>query len=94
MASHASAEKRARQSEKRRARNQAHKSALRTVVKRARVALDKKDLKQTALLLPQAIRALAQGASKKVLHKRAAARRISRLMKAANLVNGKTSPNS
>ena len=84
MASHVSAEKRARQAEKRRARNHARKSAVRTVVKQVRQALEKKDQKQVAQVLPNAISALAKGASKGAIHKRAAARRISRLTKAAN----------
>lgn len=84
MASHASAAKRARQNEKRRERNQSQKSAVRTLVKKVRVALEAKNLGQAQAALPEAIRALAKGVSKKLFHKRNAARRISRLESQVN----------
>lgn len=64
---------------------------MRTVVKQVRQALEKKDQKALASVLPNAISALAKGASKGVLHKRAAARRISRLTKAANALKSSQS---
>ena len=80
MANHASAVKRARQNEKRRARNQAQKSSVRTLVKKVRVALSAKDPKAAEASLPGAVKALAQGVTKGLFHKNNAARRISRLV--------------
>ena len=81
MATHPSAEKRARQNEKRRARNSAQTSAVRTLVKKVRVALTAKDSKAAEAALPNAVKALAQGVTKGLFHKNNAARRISRLVK-------------
>lgn len=84
MANHPSAVKRARQNQKRRARNHAKKAAVRTLVKKARVALDAKDLKAAEAALPAAISALAKSVTKGVAHKRTAARKISRLASRLN----------
>ena len=81
MATHASAAKRARQAERLRDRNQSQKSAVRTVVKKVRAALEAKDLKAAEASLPEAVRALSKGVSKSLFHKRNASRRISRLVK-------------
>jgi small subunit ribosomal protein S20 len=74
--------KRNRQNEKRRQRNQATRSELKTRVKSARTAIDNGDEQA-----PDAVR-LAQGrldkaAAKGRIHKNQAARRTSRLMKQA-----------
>jgi small subunit ribosomal protein S20 len=78
MANHVSAAKRHIQSEKRRLRNRAAKSALHTQIKKTRSEMG-----------PEAVRAgqqaLAVAARKGIIHKKTAARRISRLMKALNL---------
>ncbi len=84
MANHASAVKRARQNEKRRARNQVQKSAVRTVVKKVRNALEAKNVKEAEASLPEAIVALSRGVSKNLFHKSNAARRISRLQSQVN----------
>lgn len=81
MATHPSAEKRARQNDKRRARNHAKKAAVRGLVKKVRVALETKDPKAAAAALAPAISALAKSVSKGIAHKRTAARKISRLTK-------------
>jgi len=83
VANVASAEKRNRQRIKRRARNQFHLSTMRTYVKRVRTALEAKDGK-LAELLQAAIRVIDKAASKGVIDKKAAARKISRLTKSAN----------
>jgi small subunit ribosomal protein S20 len=81
-----SAEKRNRQRIKRRARNLMHLVPMRTRVKRARTALDSvKEAPETvepAVLA--ALRELARAAQKGVIHKKTAARKISRLTRAAN----------
>ncbi|MCC6809162.1 MAG: 30S ribosomal protein S20 [Deltaproteobacteria bacterium] len=84
MANHPSAVKRARQNEKRRARNHARKTAVRTLVKKVRAALEAKDLKAAEAALPEAISALAKNVTKGVAHKRTAARKISRLTSRLN----------
>ncbi len=83
MANVASAEKRNRQRIKRRARNQFHLSTMRTYVKRVRAALEAKDGK-AAELLQAAIRVIDKAASKGVIDKKAASRKISRLTKSLN----------
>ncbi|HSM93163.1 MAG TPA: 30S ribosomal protein S20 [Anaeromyxobacteraceae bacterium] len=79
MANTASSEKRNRQTQKRHDRNVAVRSSVKTAVKKLREALDKGDLAAAKAALPAAEKALASAASKGVLHKNAASRRISRL---------------
>ena len=83
MANTKSAEKRNRQAQKRRVRNAAVRTTVKNAVKKAREVLTTADAAKTGDALKDATRVLAQAASKGVLHKRAASRRISRLAKAA-----------
>ena len=83
MANHPSAEKRNRQRIKRTDRNRTAKSAVRTIVKKVRVALQAKDKAQVTATMKGAIVALDRAGSKGILHKKTASRRISRLAKAA-----------
>jgi small subunit ribosomal protein S20 len=83
MATHKSAWKRYLQSEKRRERNRSVKSALKTQVKKAREEIDSGKASPVAGEVKSAVAAIAAAKSKGVLHKRTAARRVSRLMKAA-----------
>ena len=83
MANVASAEKRNRQRIKRRARNQFHLTTMRTYVKRVRTAIEAKDGK-VAELLKAAVAVIDKAASKGVIDKKAAARKISRLTKSMN----------
>jgi small subunit ribosomal protein S20 len=83
VANVASAEKRNRQRIKRRARNQFHLSTMRTHVKRVRAALASKDGK-VAEILKAAVAVIDKAASKGVIDKKAASRKISRLTKALN----------
>jgi small subunit ribosomal protein S20 len=84
MANHPSAEKRHRQSLRRAARNQAVRSHVRTAVKKARQAVDAGDKQAVAEAVKSASRTLDKAVAKGVLHRNNAARRISRLAKAAN----------
>jgi small subunit ribosomal protein S20 len=84
MASHKSAWKRYLQSEKRRLRNRAVKSALKTQVKKARAEIESGRASAVAGEVKNAVAALHRAGTKGVLHKRTASRRVSRLMKAAN----------
>jgi len=81
MANHPSAEKRHRQSVKRAARNQAVRSHLRTEVKKLRGLVGAADGEQAKGALRGVTSTLDKAVSKGVLHKNAAARRISRLAK-------------
>lgn len=81
MANHPSAEKRHRQSVKRAARNQAVRSHVRTEVKKLRTLVGAADAESSRAALPKVASTLDKAAAKGVLHKNAAARRISRLAK-------------
>jgi len=82
LANTRSAEKRNRQAQKRRARNTRVRTALRSSVKKARDAVAQGD-PATKDSVHAAMRALDKAASKGVIHKNAASRRISRMAKAA-----------
>lgn len=75
---HLSAKKRLRSDKTKTLRNKSRISSLRTAVKKARQDLGSQDL------LKAAQSALAVAASKGVIHRNAAARKTSRLMKQAN----------
>jgi small subunit ribosomal protein S20 len=84
MASHKSAWKRYLQSEKRRERNRSLKSALKTQLKKARAEIAAGSASAVAGEVKNAVAALQSAVTKGAMHKRTAARRVSRLMKAAN----------
>lgn len=84
MANHKSALKRHKQSEVRAARNRAAKTRIRNVVKDVRAAIKANDQDKAQQLLSVAASTLGKAASKGVLHKKNAARKISRLAKAIN----------
>jgi len=73
--------KRIKTNEKARQRNVAVKSALKTAVRRVRVAADSGDAAAAATALATASRALDKAASKGVIHKNQAANRKSGLAK-------------
>lgn len=83
MANNKSQEKRIRQDEKRRTHNRTFRNRARTLVKKARAALNshKLDMSAAESATLQAVRDLDMLASKGIVHKRNAARRKSRLMK-------------
>ena len=81
MATHKSAIKRAKQSEARRQRNRAVKTKVKKAVKKVRIAVDKKNTEEAQAALAEAIPVIDRAASKKTLHHRTAARKISRLSK-------------
>ena len=86
MAYHPSAKKRTRQNEKRRVRNQAVKTRLKTVTKKLRAAVESKDTEQLPRLVTEVNSEFARAASKGVIHKKTAARRVARLSKHAQSV--------
>jgi len=79
-----SAMKRMRTNKKRQLRNRMAKSAMRTAIKKVDVAIVEGDLDTAAKALPFAISQIGKTAKKKMLHKRTAARKTSRLMKRLN----------
>jgi small subunit ribosomal protein S20 len=87
LANHKSAEKRARQNEKRRLRNKSVKTRIKHVTKQVRSAADGASKETIAIDLKSAQSAIDKAAKKGVIHKRTAARKISRLSKLANSAN-------
>ncbi len=84
MANTRSAEKQNRQAQKHRARNTHVMSTLRSSVRKFREAAASGDAAKTKEELSAAIRQIAKAASKGVIHKAQASRRIARLSKAAH----------
>ena len=84
MANHASSEKRNRQRIVRTARNRAVTSAVRTLVKRVRVAIVANDTAAAKKALVDATVALDRAAGKGVYHPKAASRVVSRLSAAVH----------
>ena len=82
MANHPSAQKRHRQSLRRRAKNKSVKSLCRSLAKKTTTAAATGDSENAAKLLKDTEKVLASAARKKVLHKKNASRKISRLAKA------------
>jgi small subunit ribosomal protein S20 len=84
LANHKSAEKRARQNEKRRIRNKSVKTRIKHVTKRVCLAADGES-KDTAATDFKSAQSMIDKATKKgIIHKRTAARKISRLSKLVN----------
>ena len=88
MANTASAEKRNRQAQKRRARNVGVRTGVKSAVKKVRDALEKGDAAGAKTALKAAERTLDRAASKGVLHRNAASRRIARLAHAVSKAAG------
>lgn len=84
MANLKSSKKDVRRSDRRRAVNQGVKSSLKTFVKKVRTAAAGDDASATAEALRQAVKALDKAAQRGIIHKKQAARRKSRIAKAAN----------
>ena len=79
MASHKSALKKQRQDKVRRSRNRAHRSNLRTQIKKMRGLITAGNAEEAKKALPQAERVLDHGATLGAIHPNAAARTKSRL---------------
>jgi small subunit ribosomal protein S20 len=86
LAQHKSAKKRARQNLERRARNRQIRSRLKSAVKDARTALAGKDGDAVRTAVHAAEREIRKAASKGVLSKKQASRRVSRLARRAHAV--------
>lgn len=89
MANHKDALKRQKQNEARRARNRSYRTRLRNQVKAVRAAVEEGDVDAAQAKLREAMSVIHRVASKGVIHRNQAARRISRLNKLVkNLVLG------
>jgi small subunit ribosomal protein S20 len=79
LANTASATKRNRQAQKRRARNVQVRTGVKTAVKKVREAIEKGDGATAKAALGAAERSIGKASSKGVVHRNAASRRIGRL---------------
>lgn len=80
MANTPQAKKRAKQGEIRRQRNVAHRSRLRTFVKKVRLALLAKNLEQASAAFKEAVPIIDSMVNKGIIHRNKAARDKSRLV--------------
>ena len=81
MRKNKSAIKRARQAEERRLRNSHVKTTMKTYVKRATAALEENDKEHIEISFREAVSKISRAASRGVIHKNNAARKIARLSK-------------
>jgi len=79
MANHKSAEKRARQTERRTAVNQSRKARIRTFVRKVEEAISSGDKAAAEAAMRVAESEMARGASKGVFHRNTVSRKTSRL---------------
>lgn len=84
MAHHASAQKRIRQTLKRRARNRRNLSQLKTQIKKLRAVIALGDADEAKKLLPATVGGIDRASRKGVIHDNAAARSKSRLSRKVN----------
>jgi len=84
LANHKSAEKRNRQNKIRNARNTHIRSTMRTYVKQVRQAVAAGDKDAAAAAMSRAVPYIDKAATKGVIHKATASRKISRLTKLVN----------
>jgi small subunit ribosomal protein S20 len=82
LANTRSAEKRNRQTQKRRARNQGVRTRVKTAVKSVRESLERGEVAAAQEAFKTAARAIDKASSKGVVHRNTASRKISRLAKA------------
>ncbi len=86
MANHKDALKRARQANERRLRNRHYRSRMRNHIKALRAAIDAGDAETARSLLPETVSVIQHVAQRGIIHKRNAARRVSRLAQAVNKI--------
>jgi small subunit ribosomal protein S20 len=84
MANHKSAEKRARQSERRNENNRRNKSRLRTEIKKLRAAIENGNQDEAKALLTGTVSLIDKSIQKGIIHRNAAARYKSRLTSSVN----------
>jgi small subunit ribosomal protein S20 len=84
LANHKSAIKRAKQSELRRVRNRSRRTRMKHAIKSLEEALTSRNVEEAQSRLKEAISVIDRTASKGVIHKNHASRRISRLTQKVN----------
>jgi len=89
LANTPSAEKRNRQTQRRRVRNLHVRTGVKSAVKKVREAVAQGDATQAKQALHQAARLIDRAASKGVLHRNAASRKIARLSRAVSHLGAK-----
>lgn len=89
MANHKSALKRHRQSEKKRIRNTAVKSTIKTSIKGIRASIKDGNTEEATLRLTKTCTQLDKAVSKGILHRNNASRKISRLTTAVGAISAK-----
>ena len=87
MANIKSAKKRVLVNQKKADRNKSIKSAVKTSIKKVEAAVVAKDKEAAVAALANAISTIDKAATKGVYHKNNAARKVSRLSKAVNILN-------
>jgi small subunit ribosomal protein S20 len=87
LATHLSAIKRARQSEKKRLRNLHIKTTVKSSIKKVREAIEEKDVEGAQKALLKAIPLIQNAHSRGVFHKNTSARKISRLTLEVNALS-------
>jgi len=84
LANHKSALKRIRQNEKRRLRNRANRSQVKTAMRAVHEAIEEQSVEKAQEALKKAIPQIDQAAVKGAFHKKNASRKVSRLTKRLN----------
>jgi len=87
LANHKSALKRARQNQVRRLRNRTAKTRIKNIVKEVRLAVDETSQATAVDKLNAAKSVIAKTAKRGIIHKRTAARKISRLSRHINTIS-------
>ncbi|MBW1892093.1 MAG: 30S ribosomal protein S20 [Deltaproteobacteria bacterium] len=86
MANHKSAIKRARQNEIKRVRNKVVRTGTKSIIKKVRAAVGENSAKKAMTELNNAKSVIDRAAQRGILHKKNAARKISRLTKLVNSI--------
>jgi len=84
LANNKSAEKRARQSEKRRMRNTSARTRVKTGVKAVLASVEEKDAEKARKVLIDTTKIIDKASARGIFHKNTASRKISRLTKKVN----------
>jgi small subunit ribosomal protein S20 len=87
LANHPSALKRIRQNEKRRARNRAVRTKVKTEIKKVMQAVEAHNVDEAQTILRRAQSMLHRSVSRGVFHRNMASRKISRLSRKVNALN-------
>jgi small subunit ribosomal protein S20 len=87
MANHKSAQKRIRQNAKRRTHNRHYRATMRTEIKKLMTAIDAGDTDAAKAQLPGTVGLIQRVAQKGIIHRRQAARRVSRLAGKVNALS-------